>query len=65
MLVRALWLAKVRLELWEPRFEMRGRRLVLAAEAFGGMWIPEGYGPMYGRIFTEAGLPAGTQASAD
>jgi hypothetical protein len=34
VLVRALWWRKER---WEPRFEMRRRRLVLAAEAFGGM----------------------------
>lgn len=60
----ALWWAEVRLERWEPRFEMRGRRLVPAAEAFDGIWIPDGYSPMYRRIFTEAGLPVGVQASA-
>ncbi len=64
VLVRALWRAEVRLARWEPRFEMRGRRLVPAAEAFDRMWIPPGYGPMYRRIFTEAGLPVGAQASA-
>jgi ADP-ribose pyrophosphatase YjhB (NUDIX family) len=64
VLVRALWPAEVRLEAWVPRFEMPGRRLVPAPEAFAGMWIAGGYGPMYRRIFAEAGLPAGAPASA-
>jgi ADP-ribose pyrophosphatase YjhB (NUDIX family) len=64
VLVRALWWAEVRLEAWVPRFEMCGRQLVPAPEAFAGMWIPNGYGPMYRRIFTEAGLPADAPESA-
>jgi len=59
VLVRAHWLADVRLDAWEAQFEMLGRRLVPAAEAFERIWIPDGYRPMYRRIFAEAGLAAG------
>src|SRR6266545_715293 len=59
VLVRALWRAEVRLDPWVPRFEMRRRHLVPAAEAFDSMWIPDGHGPMYRRIFAEAALAAG------
>ncbi len=57
VLVRALWRAEVRLDPWQPRFEMVRRRPVPVAEAFASMWIEDGYRPMYRRIFAEAGLP--------
>jgi ADP-ribose pyrophosphatase YjhB (NUDIX family) len=59
VLVRAMWRAEVRLDPWRPRFEMAGRRLVPAAEAHAGMWIEEGFRPIYRRIFAEAALPTG------
>jgi ADP-ribose pyrophosphatase YjhB (NUDIX family) len=58
VLVRAHWRAQVGLHPWQPRFEMLARRLVAIGEAFGRMWIPDGYAPMYRRIFTAAGIPA-------
>ncbi len=33
---------------------MTSRRLVPAGEALTAMWIEDGYGPMYRRIFAEA-----------
>jgi hypothetical protein len=56
-LVRALWRAEVRLDPWQPRFEIVRRRLVPVVEAFDSMSIEDGYGPMYRRIFVEAALP--------
>jgi ADP-ribose pyrophosphatase YjhB (NUDIX family) len=41
-LVRSLWRAEVRLERWEPRFEMAHRRLVPAEEAVQSVTIAEG-----------------------
>lgn len=57
VLVRALWRAQVRPDPWQPRFEIVGRRLVPVAEAFDSLWIEEGFGPLYRRIFVEAALP--------
>jgi ADP-ribose pyrophosphatase YjhB (NUDIX family) len=54
VLVRAHWLAEVRLEAWRPRYEMTGRRLVPRDEALDTMWIEHGFAPMYRRIFSEA-----------
>jgi ADP-ribose pyrophosphatase YjhB (NUDIX family) len=59
VLVRALWRAEVRPDPWQPRFEIVKRRLVPVAEAFDSMWIEPGFGPMYRRVFLEAGLPVG------
>jgi hypothetical protein len=59
VLVRAQWRAEVRPDPWQPRFEMARRRLVPVAEAFGSIWIEDGYEPMYRRIFVEAALPVG------
>jgi 8-oxo-dGTP pyrophosphatase MutT (NUDIX family) len=56
VLVRAHWQAGVQLNLWQPRFEMTGRRLVPVGEALAAMWIEDGYRPMYRRVFAEAGL---------
>lgn len=57
VLVRAFWRAEVKLDPWEPGFEMVGRRLVPAGQALASMWIQDGLDPMYRRIFTEAGEP--------
>src|SRR6266536_3882292 len=59
VLVRAHWLAQVRVDVWQPRFEMVQRRLVSTSEAHASMWIPEEYRPLYRRIFAEAGLLVG------
>lgn len=60
VLVRAHWLARVRVDAWQPRFEMVRRRLAPAVEAYASMW--NGYRPLYRRMFTEAGLPADSGA---
>lgn len=52
VLVRAHWRAEVQLNPWRPKFEMTRRRLVPVAIA--STWIPDGYAPMYRRIFAEA-----------
>jgi ADP-ribose pyrophosphatase YjhB (NUDIX family) len=57
VLVRALWRAEVRPDPWQPRFEIVARRLVPVAEAFDGLWIEDGFGPLYRRVFVEAALP--------
>lgn len=57
VLVRSMWRAEVRLEPWEPEFEMTHRRLLTAEEAFGLLAFPEGLGPFNRRLFAEAGFP--------
>jgi len=57
VLVRALWRAEVRLDPSQPRFEIAQRRLVPVAEAFDGIWIEDGFGPLSRRVFLEAALP--------
>lgn len=54
VLVRAHWRAEVRLDPWQPRHEMVGRRLVPPAEAFDRMWIPDGFEPLFRRILALA-----------
>jgi ADP-ribose pyrophosphatase YjhB (NUDIX family) len=51
VLVRAHWRAEVRLDPWQPRHEMVGRRLVPLAEAYESMWVPDGLEPVFRRIF--------------
>jgi 8-oxo-dGTP pyrophosphatase MutT (NUDIX family) len=58
VLVRSLWRAEVRLERWQPRFEMTHRRLVPAGKALRAMTIEDGMGPIYRRMFAEAAIPA-------
>jgi hypothetical protein len=38
-------------------FEMTHRRLMPVSEALASIWIPDGYAPMYRRIFAEALSP--------
>ncbi|MEX0884909.1 MAG: NUDIX domain-containing protein [Phycisphaeraceae bacterium] len=58
VLVRAIWRAEVRVEPWQPRFEMRHRRLVPAADLVNQLVI-EGdadYRSTFQRAMIEAGL---------
>jgi NUDIX domain len=61
VLVRSLWRADVRLDEWQPRFEIARRRLVPAGEAlhelFGQPAFPTGLRPLYRRLFAAAGQP--------
>jgi ADP-ribose pyrophosphatase YjhB (NUDIX family) len=58
VLVRSMWLAEVRIDDWQPQFEISHRRLVPTAEAFGHLDLPAGLLPLHRRAFAEAGLPA-------
>jgi ADP-ribose pyrophosphatase YjhB (NUDIX family) len=62
VLVRSMWRAEVRLQRWAPRFETAHRRLVPADEALRSLVIVEpGMGPVYRRMFVEAGLSSAGQ----
>lgn len=63
VLVRSLWRAEVRLERWQPRFEMTHRRLVPAGRALEVMAVEDGMDPIYRRMFLEAGLAHPPQAT--
>jgi 8-oxo-dGTP pyrophosphatase MutT (NUDIX family) len=63
VLVRSMWRAEVRVEAWQPQFEITHRRLVPAAEAFAHLDIPAGLRPLHRRAFAEAGLPATDRAA--
>jgi ADP-ribose pyrophosphatase YjhB (NUDIX family) len=54
VLVRSLWRAEVRLDAWNPVFEMTHRRLVPATEILQHMTIDDGHGPIYRRLLAEA-----------
>ena len=54
VLVRALWLAWVALDPWEPRHEIKHRLLVPSDEALARIDLPEGQLPIYHRWFDEA-----------
>ena len=56
MLVRSVWLAEVELQPWEPRFEIRHRRVVPATELLMHLWMEHGYEPIYRRALVEARL---------
>ena len=57
VLVRSMWRAEVRLEPWDPHFEIAHRRLVPADEALRLLTIAErGMAPIYRRMFLE-GVP--------
>jgi ADP-ribose pyrophosphatase YjhB (NUDIX family) len=58
-LVRSLWRAEVRLERWDPRFEIAHRCLVPADEAMRYLTIAEAeMRPFYRRMFVEAAMPS-------
>jgi 8-oxo-dGTP pyrophosphatase MutT (NUDIX family) len=54
VLVRAIWRADVELQPWEPRFEIRHRRTVPAAEVL--QHLADTYMPIFRRAMIEAGL---------
>lgn len=56
VLVRSLWLAQVELMPWEPRFEIRHRRVVPAADLIEHLSMEAGFEPLYYRALLEAGL---------
>lgn len=56
ILVRSMWRAEVRLEAWEPRFEMTHRRVVPAAELFQHLTIDDGHGRIFRRMVAEAAI---------
>jgi 8-oxo-dGTP pyrophosphatase MutT (NUDIX family) len=56
VLVRSIWLGIVDLLPWEPRFEVRARRLVPARQALSQMDIDPGWEPVLNRAAVEAGL---------
>jgi 8-oxo-dGTP pyrophosphatase MutT (NUDIX family) len=54
--VRSVWRAEVELAAWEPKFEIKHRKLVPFDQIFEHLWLDEGYGPIIRRAFLEAGL---------
>jgi ADP-ribose pyrophosphatase YjhB (NUDIX family) len=58
VLVRSIWRADVELIAWEPRFEIRFRRLVPADDLLAHLWIEDGFGALYRRVLIEAGILA-------
>jgi 8-oxo-dGTP pyrophosphatase MutT (NUDIX family) len=56
VLVRAIWRANVKLRPWEPRFEIRHRRLVSVQDFLAHVTVSEGYLPTYRRALFEAGF---------
>jgi ADP-ribose pyrophosphatase YjhB (NUDIX family) len=56
VLVRSVWRAEVRLDPWEPRFEIAHRRIVPAAAVWQHLTIPDGFGPIYRRMLLEAAI---------
>jgi hypothetical protein len=58
VLVRSIWRADVELNVWEPRFEIRHRRLVPAEDLLTHLWIEEGFEALYHRALIEAGILA-------
>ncbi len=54
VLVRAHFSARVRLDPWEPEFEMVERRLVPVPDALAYLRMPAGYRPFYERLLAEA-----------
>lgn len=56
VLVRAIWQANIVPRPWEPRFEIRYRRVVPVTDVLSHLTVCEGYLPMYRRALLEAGL---------
>jgi ADP-ribose pyrophosphatase YjhB (NUDIX family) len=56
VLVRSIWLARVKLMPWDPRFEIRHRRVVPATDLVAHLWMEQGFEPLYHRALVEAGL---------
>ena len=56
VLVRSVWRAEVEVMPWDPRFEIRHRRIVPAAELLANLWMEEGFERLYYRALLEADL---------
>lgn len=56
VLVRALWLAEVELQPWNPRFETRARRVVPVRDLLSHLPAERGHWPIYRRALIEAKL---------
>jgi len=56
VLVRSIWRAEVQLLPWEPRFEIKQRRVIPASDLLSYFWMEEGLEPIYHRALAEAGL---------
>jgi ADP-ribose pyrophosphatase YjhB (NUDIX family) len=56
VLVRSIWRADVEVREWDPRFEIRYRRLVPVADLLAHLWIEEGFEAFFHRVLIEAGL---------
>ena len=56
ILVRSIWLARVELMPWEPKFEIRYRRVVSASDLPAHLWMEAGFEPIYYRALVECGL---------
>jgi ADP-ribose pyrophosphatase YjhB (NUDIX family) len=59
VLVRSIWRGEVELLPWEPRFEVKERRLVPASKVLSEMDIDPGWEPILWRAAIEAGLVDG------
>jgi 8-oxo-dGTP pyrophosphatase MutT (NUDIX family) len=56
VLVRSIWRAQVRLDPWQPEFEIPFRRTVPAHDLARHLWMEDGAEPIYSRAAREAGL---------
>lgn len=56
VLVRAFWRADVELRPWDPKFEIRHRRLVSVVDVLSQVTVDEGWLRIYRRALAEAGL---------
>ncbi len=54
VLVRSFWRAQVVLDAWEPRFEIKHRRVVRASDAMPH--LPQPFLPLFRRALKEAGV---------
>ena len=55
MLVRSVWRAEVELMPWQPRFEIRHRRIVPATELLSHLCMELRFEPINRRAIAEAG----------
>jgi ADP-ribose pyrophosphatase YjhB (NUDIX family) len=56
VLVRSHWRAEVRVQRWQPRFEMTHRRLVPADQAVRSLTIAQGLRSLYRRMHAETAI---------
>jgi hypothetical protein len=56
VLVRSLWSARVRLDIWNPQYEIRFRKIVDTSEISANLSTPAGLVPIFGRWIQESGV---------